>query len=267
LIKALDKLVLHTKPGAIGVAAAGVVDPAGRIVFSPNVGFDDPDIASVITERYGVSVWVGNDANAATFAEAQMGAGKGCRNMLMLTVGTGIGGGIVIDGEMYTGARGFAAELGHMTILDGGPDCACGNKGCLEAMASGTAIERMAADGLDDAPTSTLWNLTRGDVASITGEMVSDAAGADDAFAISILQDAGKYLGIGLASLAHAFDPELIVVGGGVLQTGGAYFQSAVEGLKDRYVASDTPPSVKRAELGNDAGMIGAAAMARRQLG
>ena len=267
ITKALDKLFVHAKPEALGVAAAGTVDGEGRVVFSPNIEFDDPDIAVALSDRYEVEVWVGNDANAAAFAEGHFGAGKGCRNLVMLTIGTGVGGGILMDGEIYTGSRGFAAELGHMTILDGGPECSCGNKGCLEALASGTAIERMAADGLDAARGSVLWNLAKGDAKAISGEMVSDAAAAGDEYSISVLQRAGHYLGVGLAGLAHALDPELFIVGGGVSQGSEAFLQAATEELSKRYVASDTPPSVRKAQLGNDAGMIGAAEMARRKLG
>lgn len=264
LVAALDQLFSETEEPPLGIGvgvAAWVGYPSGRVVFAPNLHYEIPDIKSLLSERYGLPVTVENDANAAAWGEREFGAGKGSDEMLMVTVGTGIGGGIVTGGGLMRGHGGFAAEIGHMTILENGPLCACGERGCLEALASGTAITRMAREGVDRSSESILLRLAEGDPEAITGELVSSAAEQGDAFAASLLEQAGRHLGIGLGNLAHLLDPEIIVVGGGGAEAGEVFLDPAREELQKKLVGRREPPPVVVATLGNDAGVIGAAAL------
>jgi glucokinase len=250
-----------TKPiEAIGLAVAGFVEyPSGRILFAPNLSFSNPGIGEDLSREYGLPVVVENDANAAAWAENRFGAGKGSLNMLMVTVGTGIGGGMILDGRLYRGSRGFGAEFGHMPVMLDGPPCNCGSHGCLEAVASGTALGRMARERVADYPDSEVLRIAHGKVDDITGAMVGKAADTHDPFAIELLWDLGTMLGVGLAGLAKAFDPELIVVGGGVLEEGESILGAAREEVLARYKGQVDPPPVVSASLGNDAGVVGAA--------
>ena len=269
ILRAIEDLLdaAGEKPEAIGVGAAAFIEfPSGRVVFAPNVQYDDPDIAGAVLDRFNIPVAVENDANAAAWGEHRFGAGKGVNDMLMLTIGTGIGGGIVAGGELYRGALGMAAEFGHMTIVDGGPVCACGQRGCLEAMASGTAIARMAREGIGGAPDSILLELTGGNPAKITGALVSEAAHAFDDYSTAILERAGRSLGVGLNSLTNAFDPALFVIGGGGADAGDYLIAPATLELRNRLAGRREPPPVKLATLGNDAGVIGAADLARKRV-
>lgn len=245
---------------AIGLAVAGFVEyPSGRILFAPNLSFSNPDIGEDLSREYGLPVVVENDANAAAWAENRFGAGRGTRHMLMVTVGTGIGGGIIADGRLYRGSRGFGAEFGHVPVTPNGPACNCGSHGCFEAVASGRALGRMAQERAGDFPDSEVLRLAGGRVENITGAMVGKAADIRDPFAVELLWDLGTLLGVGLAGLAKAFDPELIVVGGGVLEEGESILAAAREEVVARYKGQVDPPSVVSASLGNDAGVVGAA--------
>jgi glucokinase len=248
---------------AIGVAIAGFVEyPSGRIAFAPNLSFTNAELERTIAAGFEIPVAVENDANSAAWAEYRFGAGQGTRNMLMVTVGTGIGGGIIADGRLYRGSRGFAAEFGHMPISMDGPRCACGNVGCLEAWASGTALGRMAREEVAAHRDSLVVELAGGDPEKITGEMVGAAADRNDGFALQLLHRLGRRLGIGLAGLAKAFDPEAIVVGGGVSEEGELLLEAARAEVGVRFEGQVAPPAVVSAALGNDAGMVGAAHLA-----
>ncbi len=245
---------------AIGLAVAGFVEyPSGRILFAPNLSFSNPDIGEDLSREYGLPVVVENDANAAAWAENRFGAGRGTRDMLMVTVGTGIGGGIIAGGRLYRGSRGFGAEFGHIPVTPDGPPCNCGSHGCFEAVASGRALGRMAQERAGDFPDSEVLRLAGGRVQNITGAMVGKAADIRDPFAVELLWDLGTLLGAGLAGLAKAFDPEMIVVGGGVLEEGESILAAAREEVVARYKGQVDPPSVVSASLGNDAGVVGAA--------
>lgn len=264
LLAALGRVSDRADAGdPIGIGAAGWVDVGGSIDFAPNVDFERSDLRAMIEKQTGRRVAVENDANAAAWAEASIGSGRGARRMLMLTVGTGIGGGIVIDGALYRGSRGYAAEFGHMTIQDGGPKCSCGQSGCFEAMASGTAIEREAA-AANLGHDSIILRLAGGDPSKITGVMVSEAADSGEEAAITILKRAGYHLGVGLAALSHCFDPDLIVIGGGAAEAGRNMLEPARAELSHRFKGKPPPPAVVEAKLGNDAGLIGAALLAMK---
>jgi glucokinase len=272
IVLALDELIGRPvsgsvggpRPSAIGIAAAAYVEyPSGCVAFAPNLTYGRSDVAEAVRHRFHVEVVVENDANAAAWAEQQYGAGRGSDDMLMLTVGTGIGGGVVLRGELFRGHRGFAAELGHITLVDGGPPCGCGQRGCLEALASGNAIGRMAREGIAAAPDSILIELAGDAPDRITGALVSEAAHAGDEFAAEVLQRAGRWLGAGLASLVNAFDPNVIVIGGGGAAAGWFLLEPARRELDRRLGGRRTVPPIVAGTLGNDAGAIGAASLAR----
>lgn len=270
IIAALEDLLGRNpdQVSAIGVAAAAFVERAsGRVAFAPNLTYDQPDVPGALKSRFGMPVAVENDANAAAWGEHRFGAGKGAAEMIMVTVGTGVGGGIVIGGKLYRGSRGFAGEIGHMTIVDGGPPCACGERGCLEALASGTAIARMAREGVGGASDSILLELAGDNPARITGALVGEAARAGDPFATEVLERAGRWLGAGFANLTNILDPEVIVVGGGAAASGYHLVEPARLELSKRVRARRDPPDVVIANLGNDAGVIGAADLARAGTG
>ncbi len=250
------------RPEAVGVAFAGFIDSSGRIAFAPNLDVADGEVAGPLEERFNLPAVVVNDANAAAWGEYRSGSGRGAQHLLMLTVGTGIGGGIVLDGRLYTGSRGFAAEFGHIPVQRNGPRCACGARGCLEAMASGTALARMAREEIGDHPESSISELAGGERRNITGAMVGQAAAGGDEFALDLLDRLGVWLGVGIAGLAQAFDPDLVVVGGGVAKSGSLFLSSAIKELSDRFAGQVDPPPVVPAALGNDAGVIGSALVA-----
>lgn len=248
---------------AIGLAVAAYVkQPEGIPKFAPNL-HGDIDIADEIRKKFGLPVIVENDANAATWGEFVCGAGREVSDMLMLTIGTGVGGGIVIDGALYRGRRGFAGEFGHMTVVDGGPVCACGLEGCLEAVASGSAIARLAKEALTGGRVSSLIELSQGQPGRINGSMVADAASAGDEVSVDVLRRVGRALGIGLANLVNIFDPSLIVIGGGAAEAGEPLLGPAIEEAKARLANRGGAPDIVSAYLGNDAGVIGAALLAR----
>ncbi len=254
-------------PGAIGIAAAAYVAyPSGRIAFAPNLVYGQSDVAEAVRRRFQVDVIVENDANAAAWAEQQYGAGRGSDDTLMLTIGTGIGGGVVVRGELFRGHLGYAAEFGHITLVDGGPLCACGERGCLEALASGNAIGRMAREGIAGAPDSILLELAGDEPSRITGALVSEAAHAGDEFAAEVLQRAGRWLGTGLATLVNAFDPSVIVIGGSGAAAGWFLLEPARLELDRRLGRRRPIPPIVTAILGNDAGAIGAASLARLRM-
>jgi glucokinase len=214
----------------------------------------------LMSERLDRPVVVDNDANCALLAEARAGAAKGAADALMLTLGTGIGGGILAGGEVYRGSGG-AGELGHMVVeLDGHP-CRCGSKGCLETVASGAAIARAGAAAAEGEPESALGRARSGG-REVTGPLVTEFAGEGDSVAIAVLADVGRKLGVGLASLANAFSPELIVVGGGASAAGDLLLEPAREELKQRALGPNRDVRVVAAHLGDEAGMLGAALIA-----
>lgn len=246
----------------VGVGAAGLVDLDGMVRYSPNLDWRDAPVRAHLADALGVPVRVDNDAAAAAWGEYRAGAGRhAAGGALMLTIGTGVGGGLVVDDRLVRGASGVGGEFGHIIVVEGGPRCPCGNHGCLEAVASGSAIGRLGRDAVagSDARDSLLAGTDR-----VTGAAVTDAAHRGDVLAVHVLAEAGTWLGVGIASLVNALDPEVVIVGGGALDAGALLLDPAVEAYHDRVVARqhrDVPPVV-RAELGDDAGLIGAALLA-----
>jgi glucokinase len=247
----------------IGVGAAGFIHaPTGSVTFAPNVVYDDPQIAQAVYTRIQLPVVVDNDANAAAWGERAFGSAQGCDDMVLLTLGTGIGSGIVAGGRLVRGHTGAGAEFGHVVVDPDGPQCRCGLRGCLEQFASGEAIEREAKKAVAHRADSSIVAFA-GSVDAIEGEHVARAAAERDRLALDILRTAGRYLGIGLSNLVNIFDPQAIVLGGSVVRAGEAYLGPA----RDQLFAMTTaqrrrPMRLDVTSLGNDAGIIGAAALA-----
>ncbi|MBA2725245.1 MAG: ROK family protein [Actinobacteria bacterium] len=249
--------------GAVGVGAAGFVDAAsGAVTFSPNLVYGDPRISEALRTRVGVPVTVDNDANAAVWGERCFGSAMGSDHVAMLTLGTGIGSGFVVDGRLLHGVGGAAAEFGHVVVDPHGPSCPCGLRGCLEQFASGGAIARAARAALDRDADSTILAFS-GTRDAITGEHVARAAREMDETARRIMREAGVALGIGLANIVNVFDPEVIVLGGSVIAAGEPFLGPARDTLSAMLDAQRRRPQrLDVGRLGNDAGMIGAAALA-----
>ena len=261
----IDEVSAGAGPRAVGVGAAGMVDfAAGVMRWAPNIAWRDLPMRRLIEDRTGLPTLVDNDANAAAWGEYRFGAARGYEHALLVTVGTGIGGGIIAGGELFRGAHGFGAEIGHFIVEPGGPECGCGNRGCWEQVASGRSIDRLAAA---TAPGSAIRR-SAGD-ATPTGRDVSRAAAEGDEEAIGILETVGRRLGQGIAGLVNVLDPEAVVVGGGVADVGDLLLVPAERAFRDAVEAPEHRPEVPiiRAELGNDAGAIGAAMLALESIG
>lgn len=249
----------------VGVGAPGIVDRDGVVRYAPNIAWRDYPLRDEIARRVGVPTIVHNDATVAAWGEYRAGAGRAAvSDMLLLTVGTGVGGGLVVEDQLVTGAHGLAAELGHVIVTEGGPRCPCGNHGCLEAVASGTAIGRMAreASAAGQVPAASPLRGVAPD--DLTGKAVTHAAQAGDEFATDVLARAGFWLGVGIASLANALDPEVVVVGGGAMEAGELLLTPARLSFAARLMgrAHRPLPPVEAAQLRDDAGLVGAALLA-----
>jgi glucokinase len=249
----------------VGVGAAGIVDRKGVVRYAPNIGWRDFPLRQQVAALIGGPVVVENDANVAAWGEYRAGAGIGAgESMVMLTVGTGVGGGLVLADRLVRGGHGLAAEFGHIIVCEGGPRCPCGNRGCLEPLASGTAIGRLARDAFDQGripPDSALAGVAR---ENLTGKAVTAAAERGEDLARDILSACGTWLGVGIASLVHALDPEVIVVGGGAMQAGDLLLDPARRAFAERLMGrTHRPmPDIVPARLGDDAGLVGAALLA-----
>jgi glucokinase len=252
---------------AVGVACAAFIDRSGSTVyFSPNLAWRDEPLKARLESALELPVTIENDANAAAWGEFRFGAAADAGNMVMVTVGTGIGGGVVVDGVLMRGAFGVAAELGHMRVVPGGIRCGCGNRGCWEMYASGTALVREAQElVVSGSPLAArLGELCAGDPATLRGPDVTRAAAEGDPAAIELLGDLGVWIGEGLASVAAILDPELIVLGGGVSEAGALLIDPALAAFRRNLTGRGHRPEARfaLASLGNDAGMIGAADLA-----
>jgi glucokinase len=258
------------RPGveAIGMGIPATIDHAkGLAVAAVNLPIENLPVRDLVGERTGLPTFVDNDANVAALAEHHFGAARGTENAVMLTIGTGIGGGLILGGEIYRGSTGAGAELGHMAIQMDGPGCQgnCPNRGCVEALASGTALGREGLAAAEGHPDSALGKLLAAG-GTVDGKAVTVAAQDGDETAIEIFDLVGGRLGVALASYANIFEPETIVIGGGVIAAGELLLGPARRELEARALRPMNRTPVVAAELGEDAGMIGAAAMARAEL-
>ena len=272
LIEELGEELTEAKQARPDVLAAGLGIPAtidfdrGLAIHAVNLTITDVPIRDLMQERIGLPVFVDNDANVAALAEHLYGAGRAAQNVVMLTIGTGIGGGLILNGEVYRGSTGAGAELGHVVIDENGPPCQgnCPNHGCVEALASGTAIAKAGKEAAERDPDSALGKaIAEG---PIQGRTVTELALAGDGPAREVVAQAGRHIGVALSSLANIFDPDVFVIGGGVSVVGDLLLDPAREELRSRALPPQNESPVKLAELGPDAGMIGAAAMALIEL-
>lgn len=247
----------------LGIGAAGFVDAErGAITFSPNIDYDEPEIGRALARQLPYPVFVDNDANAAAWGERMFGAARGRDDVVMLTLGTGLGAGFVVGGRVLRGATGAAAELGHTIVDPGGPACPCGLQGCLEQLVSGNAIARLGREAARQHPDSLMVELA-GSIEAISARSVSEAAQRGDAEAGGILRQAGRALGIGLSNVVNIFDPAVIVLGGAVVHAGDPLLGPARDQMNAMLAAQGRRPQrLVVAELRNDAGLIGAAALA-----
>jgi glucokinase len=249
---------------AVGLGIPSTIDrDRGCAISSVNLPIVDVPIRDLVGERIGLPTFIDNDANVAALAEHRFGAARGTANAIMLTIGTGIGGGLVLDGELYRGSTGAGAELGHVVIDYAGPPCQgnCPNRGCVEVLASGTALGREGRTAAEAHPGSALGQaLDRGE--EIDGKLVTEAAIAGDGIAVAVVATISRRLGVALSSLANIFDPDVIVIGGGASAAGDLLLEPAREQLRARALPPMNQVPVRTAELGPDAGMIGAAEMA-----
>ena len=256
---------------SVGLAAAGFVSSdRQRVLFAPNIAWRDYPLARKVRDAIGredVAVVVENDANAAGWAEFEFGAGADATNLVMLTIGTGLGAAIVADGVMLRGAYGFAAELGHLRVVPDGLACGCGQHGCWEQYASGSALTRSARTQAAEDPkrAAALIDAAGGSPLDIKGPLITELAAKGDSFSVGLLAELGRWIGEGCASLAAVLDPQLFVVGGGVVEAGDLVLDPAREALSTHISAKGHRPPVPivGAAMGNDAGMVGAAALAR----
>ncbi|HKG52377.1 MAG TPA: ROK family glucokinase [Actinomycetales bacterium] len=265
---AVRELRQHHDVTAIGVAAAGFVDTDnGIVLFAPNIAWRDEPLRADLGPRVGLPVVVENDANAAAWGEFRFGPARDVDDMVLITVGTGLGGGVVVDGRLLRGHVGVAGELGHVRMVPDGIRCGCGNRGCWEQYASGNALQREARTvASSESPYGArLRELASGDPDRLLGRMVTEAAMEGDAAAVELLGDLGRWLGEGMAQIAAVLDPALFVVGGGVVEAGDLLIEPARVALGRTLTARTHRPDIPvvPATLGNEAGMIGAADLAR----
>ncbi len=266
----LVERVAAQSPGvrAVGIGVAGFVDAnRSTVLMAPNLGWVAQPVRDPISARVGLPVVVENDANAAAWGEARFGAGTGVADMIAVTIGTGIGGGLVLGGQLYRGAYGAAAEIGHITVVPGGLMCGCGRRGCWEQYGSGNALVRTARELANERRDEAAVMLEMGDGTpeGINGKHVTLAAEQADPVAVAAFEKVGRWIGLGLADLAATLDPQVFVIGGGVSEAGALLHRPIVRSFEANVVAPDQRPlaQVKLAQLGNDAGIVGAADLAR----
>ena len=253
----------------IGIGAAGMSNPAAGILFSsPHLpGLREVLLGDIVQERLGRKTFIINDADAAALGELHYGAARDVRNFIYITISTGIGGGIVIDGKIYTGAIGIAGEVGHMTIDDRGPICDCGNRGCWETLASGTALMREAKLRISRGVKTSILECAEGNIENVTAQVIHRAAERGDKVAKELIAQTGYYVGVGLASLINIFNPELIVIGGGLSNIGDMLLEPAFKTAEKRaYKEAFHAVRFASAELGGNSGVIGAATFAFQEM-
>ena len=252
---------------AVGVGAAGYVDrERARVLIAPNLAWRDIDLKAELEEQLDLRVVIENDANAAAWGEFRFGAGEDVEDLLLVTVGTGVGGGLVLDGALHRGAFGVAAEVGHLRVVPDGLRCGCGRRGCLEQYGSGSALERRAREAADEEAARPLLDRVGGDPAAIDGPVITELAREGDPFSVARLAELGHWLGAGIASLVAVLDPAVIAVGGGVADADELLLDPVREAFVEHLPGREHRPvaEIRKASLGNTAGLIGAADLARR---
>ena len=245
-----------------GVGSPGSINPTdGVVVYSNNLGFYGLELSKLLKEKTGIDFYLDNDANAAAYGELIAGAGKGVNNLVMITLGTGVGGGAIIDGKMLTGSNYAGGELGHTVIDINGQMCSCGRQGCFEAYASATALIRQTKQAMVKYPNSIMWEIVKGNIDAVNGLTAFDAMRKGDEAGKAVVDKYIYYLSVGIANMINIFQPEILCIGGGVSKEGDNIIvplQKIVDG--ENYARlMEKKAVIKAAELGNDAGIIGAA--------
>ena len=251
----------------VGVGAPGPLDrERGIVITTPNLGWTDFPLRQVIADRVGLVATLDNDANCATLGEWWLGAARGGRNVVGMTIGTGIGGGLILDGRLYHGASDVAGEIGHMTIDVTGRRCGCGNYGCLEAYASGPSIAGRAREALEGDKTSILHEMLGGDLSRLTAATVYDAAKRGDDIALEVVRETARFLGAGLANLLNVFNPDIVVIAGGVTQAGAPLFDPLRREVRRRaFRPAVEACRIVPGSLQGTAGVVGAVATFKQQ--
>lgn len=270
MIEALEAACAGARVGRSEIKGLGVVSPGavdvhnGVVPEAPQLpGWKDVPLVKLMSDRLGVPVWLENDANAAALGESRYGAGKGAQHMLYITLSTGVGGGIIIDGQLYRGTRGAAGELGHIVIQADGPRCGCGGQGCLESLISGTAIAKAGEELVAEGKAPLLAGLREAE-GPVTAEMMSRAAKAGDKAVVAFADQVGHYLGAALASYVNIFNPSVIVIGGGVSLSGEMFMDQALAAMKQRAMRGPLEDvTVKLGVLKDRAGTLGMIARLR----
>ncbi|NDL57301.1 ROK family glucokinase [Phytoactinopolyspora mesophila] len=272
IVEVTRELAADFDVDVVGVGAPGFVDAGrSRVFFAPNLAWRDLELRDQVATATGMPVVVENDANAAAWAEFRFGAAADVNDMVLLTIGTGVGGALVLGGELYRGSHGFSGELGHVRLVPDGQLCGCGLRGCLEAYASGTALVRNARAAATSAAVAVpgsaalLLELAGGDPDAITGPMVTAAANEGDVLARHLITEVGTWLGAAMGSFTAIFDPAAFVIGGGVGDAGDLLLKPAEEAMRRNVTGGSQLPhaTIRLATLGNDAGIVGAADLGR----
>jgi len=270
IVEVVRELAEGRQIEAVGIGAAGWIDASrSTVLFAPNLAWRDEPLKQSVSSATGLPVVVENDANVAAWAEFRYGAAEDAEeSMVLYTIGTGIGGGIILGGQLVRGVHGIAAELGHVQAVPGGHPCGCGRRGCIEQYASGSALVRYAQSGVkdDSAAGALLLAKAAGEVGAITGQMVTEAAEAGDAVAIEAFRQVGTWLGVAMADMVQILDPQMIVIGGGVVEAGDLLLGPTVASYSEQLAQRAKSPiaEVRPAKMGNTAGIVGAADLARR---
>ena len=265
VLELVAELSAQFRVEAVGVAAAGLVDSDRSTVrFAPNLAWRDHPLGARLSQALGLPVLVENDANAAGWAEHRFGAAVGAKDMLMVTLGTGIGGAVVTDSKLVRGANGFASEIGHLRFVPDGLPCGCGRLGCWEQYASGSALSRGARHAASTMPDRAAALLARagGDASRITGEHVTALARDGDPLSVQLVEQLVGDLGLGIASLVAVLDPSVVVLGGG-MATDGDFLLPLVDKVVRAELVGPVPPSLRVASLRDEGGLVGAADLAR----
>jgi glucokinase len=267
IVSAVSGLAARHRVSAVGLAVAGFVATDRRsVMFAPHLAWRTAPVADRISERLGLPVVLEHDANAAVLAEHRFGAARGTRVALLVAIGTGIGGGLLLDGQVFRGAYGVAPELGHLALVPGGRPCPCGKSGCWERYCSGTALSATAVELLARHPgrSTVLDREVAGDKRAVTGRKVAAAAKEGDPLALRAMAELATWLGTGLALVADIYDPEVVVIGGGVSESAPLFLDDAREHYKKMITGAGYRPlaRIRTAQLGDDAALVGAAALA-----
>lgn len=267
---AVDECDLDLKDiRGVGLGAPGSVDPAaGRVIFAPNLKWEDVPVKKVLEKQLGIPVFIENDGNSAILGIYETELQAKPKNVIGIFLGTGIGGGIILDGKLYSGSNGTAGEIGHMVIEVGGPKCNCGNKGCFEAFASRTAIFRRINDAVKDGQKTILTELLGDDLKDLRSGDLRKAIRKGDKLVERIVEEASEYTGVAVANLINIFNPEVVVLGGGVINALADEMMAIIVETATDYAMSGTLEGVEiiASKAGDDAGIIGGAVLARRQL-